>query len=87
MRGHPVKNLFRWGVSVSEDTAIKFIARNFDVHQAALATDDHFEKFRSLVRDNDVVIAAKEYQQLTGASLHECHLATMFAKRLNPPLS
>ena len=77
-----MKNLFRWGVSVSEDTAITFIARHFVVDQAALATDDRFEKFRSLVRDNQVVIAAKEYEELTGASLPECHLATMFAKGL-----
>ena len=77
-----MKNLFRWGVSGSEDTAITFIARHFDVDQAALATDDRFEKFRSLVRDNQVVIAAKEYEELTGASLPECHLATMFAKGL-----
>jgi len=77
-----VKNLFRWGVSGSEDTAITFIARHFVVDQAALATDDRFEKFRSLVRDNQVVIAAKEYEELTGASLPECHLATMFAKGL-----
>jgi len=77
-----VKNLFRWGVSGSEDTAITFIARHFVVDQAALATDDRFEKFRSLVRDNQVVIAAKEYEELTGASLPECHLATIFAKGL-----
>jgi len=68
------------GVSVSEDTAIRFIARHFDVDQAALATDDRCEKFRSLVRDNQVVIAAKECEELTGASLPECHLATMVAK-------
>ena len=77
-----MKNLFRWGVSGSEDTAITFIARHFVVDQAALATDDRFEKFRSLVRDNQVVIAAKEYEELTGASLPECHLATIFAKGL-----
>ena len=77
-----MKNLFRWGVSGSEDTAITFIARHFVVDQAALVTDDRFEKFRSLVRDNQVVIAAKEYEELTGASLPECHLATMFAKGL-----
>jgi len=82
-----VKNLFRWGVSGSEDTAITFIARHFDVDQAALATDDRFEKFRSLVRDNQVVIAAKEYEELTDASLPECHLATMFAKGLKQPPS
>ena len=87
MRGHPVKNLFRWGVSVSEDTAITFIARNFDVDKSALATDDRFEKFRSLVRDNQVIVAAKEYQALTDASLPECHLATMFAKSLTQPSS
>ena len=77
-----MKNLFRWGVSGSEDTAITFIARHFVVDQAALATDDRFEKFRSLVRDNQVVIAAKEYEELTGASLPECHLAAIFAKGL-----
>lgn len=80
-----MKNLFRWGVSVSEDTAITFIARNFDVDNAVLATDDRFEKFRSLVRDNQVVVAAKEYQELTGASLPECHLATMLTKSLRQP--
>ena len=80
-----MKNLFRWGVSVSEDTAIKFIARNFDVNQAVLATDDRFEKFRSLVHDNQVILAAKEYQELTDATLPECHLATMLTKSLQQP--
>ena len=80
-----MKNLFRWGVSVSEDTALTFIVRNFDIDSAALATDDRFEKFRSLVGDNQVISAAKEYQELTDASLPECHLATMFAKRLTQP--
>ena len=82
-----MKNLFRWGVSVSEDTAVKFIARNFDVNEAALATDSRFEKFRSLVRDDQAIIAAKEYQRLTDASLPECHLATIFAKGLKRPPS
>ena len=72
-----MKNLFRWEVSGSEDTAITFIARHFDVDQAALATDDRLEKFRSLVRDNHVVIAAKEYEELTGRK--EPQVATQLA--------
>lgn len=82
-----MKNVSLGGFKVSEDTVADFIARNFDIGTAVLITDDRFEKFRSLACDNKEIAAAKEYQELTGASLAECHLATTFAKGLEEPLS
>jgi hypothetical protein len=70
---------------ISEDTVAEFIARNFDINKAVLATGDRVEKFRSLARqDKEEIAAAKEYQDLTGASAEECRLATAFARSLKP---
>jgi hypothetical protein len=78
-----MKNPFRF--RIGEDAVVKFIGRNFDVSKAAFVTDDRFEEFRSLARqDKKEIAAAKEYQDLTGASVEECHLATTFARSLKP---
>jgi hypothetical protein len=80
-----MKNPFPF--KISEGTVVEFIARNFDTNTAVLATDDRFEKFRSLARQDEEIAAAKEYHELTGASLHESHLAATFAKGITEPLS
>jgi hypothetical protein len=82
MRGHLMKNPFRVRVNVSEDTVLSFMAKNFDLSKAVLATDDRFESFRSLALHGKAIAAAQEYEKLTGASLEECHLATTFVKSL-----
>ena len=65
---------------VSEDIVLRFIANNFDVGTAVLATDDRFKEFISLARDHKDAAAAREYGKLTNANLAECHLATRFAR-------
>ena len=77
-----MKNPFRVRVNVSEDTVLSFMAKNFDLSKAVLATDDRFESLRSLALHGKAIAAAQEYRtpDIGGGPVSRvCCLATVFA--------
>lgn len=66
-------------MTISETIVTQFIKRNFDYENFP---NSELSKFMQLVAQNKDIAAAKEYYEVTGATLEEAHLAVSFAKSL-----